>query len=107
MQCSRQSISCRSRIAQWANDFILSSKTVLQASRLEPGYGMPAYANKDGNVVCFFQSSQKFKTRYSTLGFSDKAKLDEGDMWPSAYALMKLTPAVEAKIGALVKKAMS
>jgi len=70
-------------------------------------YGMPAYANKDGNVVCFFQPAQKFKTRYSTLGFSDKAKLDEGAMWPVVYALKELTPAEEAKIVALVKKAAS
>ena len=65
-------------------------------------YGMPAYA-KDGNVVCFFQSADKFKTRYATLGFSDKAKLDEGAMWPTSYALKELTAAEEAKIGALVK----
>jgi len=69
-------------------------------------YGMPAYA-KDGKVVCFFQSAQKFKTRYPTFGFSDKANLDEGAMWPVAYALMELTPDVEARIGALVKKAVS
>jgi uncharacterized protein YdhG (YjbR/CyaY superfamily) len=69
-------------------------------------YGMPAYA-KDGKVVCFFQSAQKFKTRYATLGFSDKADLDEGDMWPTAFALKKLTSAEEATIGALVKKAVS
>jgi hypothetical protein len=69
-------------------------------------YGMPAYA-KDGNVICFFQPGQKFKTRYSTLGFSDKAHLDEGTMWPNAYALTKLTAADEARIGALVKKAAS
>ena len=68
-------------------------------------YGMPAYA-KDGNVVCFFQSAQKFKTRYATLGFSDKANLDEGQMWPTAFALKELTAAEEAKIGALVKKAV-
>src|SRR5712691_9649791 len=67
-------------------------------------YGMPAYA-KDGKNVCFFQSAQKFKTRYATLGFNDAARLDEGNMWPTAYALMKLTPADEARIGALVKKA--
>ena len=70
-------------------------------------YGMPAYANKDGNVVCFFQSAQKFKTRYATLGFSDKANLDEGAMWPISFALKELTTAEEAKIGALVKKAVS
>ena len=69
-------------------------------------YGMPAYA-KDGNVVCFFQSAQKFKTRYATLGFSDKANLDEGLMWPTAFALKDLTAAEEAKIGALVRKAAS
>jgi uncharacterized protein YdhG (YjbR/CyaY superfamily) len=69
-------------------------------------YGMPAYA-KDGNVVCFFQSAQKFKTRYATLGFSDKANLDEGRMWPTAFALKELTAAEEAKIGALVKRAVS
>jgi uncharacterized protein YdhG (YjbR/CyaY superfamily) len=69
-------------------------------------YGMPAYA-KDGNVVCFFQSAQKFKTRYATLGFSDKANLDEGHMWPTAFALKELTAAEEVKIGALVKKAVS
>jgi hypothetical protein len=69
-------------------------------------YGMPAYA-KDGKIVCFFQSAQKFKTRYATLGFSDAARLDEGSMWPNAYALTKLTPADEATIGALVKKAVS
>ena len=69
-------------------------------------YGMPAYA-KDGNVVCFFQSAQKFKTRYATLGFSDKANLDEGAMWPTAFALTELTEASEALIGALVKKAVS
>jgi uncharacterized protein YdhG (YjbR/CyaY superfamily) len=69
-------------------------------------YGMPAYA-KDGNVVCFFQSAQKFKNRYATLGFSDKANLDEGRMWPTAFALKEITAAEEAKIGALVKKALS
>jgi len=69
-------------------------------------YGMPAYA-KDGKVVCFFQSAQKFKTRYSTLGFSDAANLDEGAMWPVAFALKELTGAEEARISALVKKAVS
>jgi uncharacterized protein YdhG (YjbR/CyaY superfamily) len=68
-------------------------------------YGMPAYA-KDGKVVCFFQSAQKFKTRYATLGFSDKAKLDEGAMWPVAFALTELTADDAARIGALVKKAV-
>src|SRR5438128_10776828 len=69
-------------------------------------YGMPAYA-KDGKVVCFFQSGQKFKTRYATLGFSDQAHLDEGTMWPTAFSLTKLTADDEASIGALVKKAVS
>ena len=69
-------------------------------------YGMPAYA-KDGKVVCFYQAAQKFKTRYATFGFSDKAKLDEGGMWPVAFALKDLTAAEEAKISALVKKAVS
>ena len=69
-------------------------------------YGMPAYA-KDGKVVCFFQSAQKFNTRYATFGFSDKANLDKGAMWPTSFALKELTAADEAKIGALVKKAVS
>jgi len=69
-------------------------------------YGMPAYA-KDGKVICFFQSAQKFNTRYATLGFSDAANLDEGALWPVAFALKELTAAEEAKIGALVKKAVS
>ncbi len=69
-------------------------------------YGMPAYA-KDGDVVCFFQSAAKFKARYATLGFSDKANLDEGTMWPTAFALTKLTAAEEVRIVALVKKAVS
>ncbi len=69
-------------------------------------YGMPAFA-KDGKVVCFFQSAQKFKTRYATLGFSDKANLDEGAMWPTSYALTELTAADEARIAELVKKAVS
>ena len=69
-------------------------------------YGMPAYA-KDGKVVCFFQSAHKFKTRYATFGFSDKANLDEGTVWPVAFALKELTAADEARIGALVKKAVS
>ena len=69
-------------------------------------YGMPAYA-KDGKVVCFFQSAQKFKSRYATFGFSDAAKLDDGNMWPTSFALTKLTAADEARIGTLVKKAVS
>jgi uncharacterized protein YdhG (YjbR/CyaY superfamily) len=69
-------------------------------------YGMPAYA-KDGKVVCFFQSAQKFNSRYATFGFNDTANLDEGAMWPTAFALTELTAADEARIGALVKKAVS
>jgi uncharacterized protein YdhG (YjbR/CyaY superfamily) len=77
------------------------------APELSPNlwYGMPAYAI-DGKVVCFFQDARKFKTRYATLGFSDKASLDEGHMWPTAFALTELTAAEEARIGALVKKAV-
>ena len=69
-------------------------------------YGMPAYA-KDGKVVCFFQSAQKFKTRYATFGFSDEANLDDGTIWPTAFALTTLTADDEARIGALVKKSVS
>ena len=69
-------------------------------------YGMPAYT-KDGKVVCFFQSAQKFNSRYATLGFSDKANLDEGAMWPTSFALKELSAAEEAKIGALMKRAVS
>jgi len=68
-------------------------------------YGMPAYA-KNGNVICFFQTAQRFKTRYSTLGFSDKAKLDDGAMWPVAFALKEMSANEEAKIGALIRKAV-
>jgi uncharacterized protein YdhG (YjbR/CyaY superfamily) len=80
-----------------ANAPVLSPKT---------WYGMPAYA-KDGKVVCFFQSAQQFKSRYATFGFNDEANLDEGAMWPTSFALKKLTAAEEARIGALVKKAVS
>jgi len=82
-------------------------KSIAPALSPKTWYGMPAYANEDGNVVCFFQASQKFKTRYATLGFSDKANLDEGAMWPTVFALKKLTATEEARIGALVKKAVS
>ena len=77
------------------------------APSLEPTtwYGMPAYAS-DGKIVCHFQPAQKFKTRYATLGFSDRAKLDDGTMWPNAYAITKLTAADETRIGALLKKAI-
>jgi len=70
-------------------------------------YGMPAYANDDGKIVCFFQAADKFKYRYATFGFNEDANLDEGSMWPTAFALTKLTAADEARIGALVKKAVS
>jgi uncharacterized protein YdhG (YjbR/CyaY superfamily) len=78
------------------------------APTLEPKtwYGMPAYA-KDGKVVCYFQSADKFKSRYATFGFNDDANLDEGAMWPTSFALKELTAAEEAKIGALVEKAVS
>ncbi len=70
-------------------------------------YGMPAYADQDGKAVCFFQSADKFKARYATFGFNDNAKLDEGSMWPTSFALKELTASDEAKIAALVKKAVS
>jgi uncharacterized protein YdhG (YjbR/CyaY superfamily) len=70
-------------------------------------YGMPAYANKDGKVVCYFTPASKFKSRYATFGFNDDANLDEGAMWPTSFALKELTAAEEARIGALVKKAVS
>ncbi len=70
-------------------------------------YGMPAYANKDGKIVCFFQSADKFNARYATLGFNDTANLDDGNMWPTSFALKELTVAEEERIGALVKKAVS
>jgi uncharacterized protein YdhG (YjbR/CyaY superfamily) len=70
-------------------------------------YGMPAYANEDGKVVCYFQSAEKFKSRYATFGFNDTANLDDGAMWPTSYALKELTAGDAAKIGALVKKAVS
>jgi uncharacterized protein YdhG (YjbR/CyaY superfamily) len=70
-------------------------------------YGMPAYADKDGKVVCYFQSAAKFSSRYATFGFNDTANLDEGAMWPTSFALKELTPAEEEKIAALVKKAVN
>jgi uncharacterized protein YdhG (YjbR/CyaY superfamily) len=81
-------------------------KTSAPALSPKTWYGMPAYA-KDGKVVCFFQSAQKFNSRYATLGFSDEANLDEGAMWPTSFALKELTAAEEAKIGELVKRAVS
>jgi len=70
-------------------------------------YGMPAYANKEGKVICFFQSAAKFNTRYATFAFQHDAKLDDGDLWPTAFALKALTPDTEAKISALVKQAVA
>jgi uncharacterized protein YdhG (YjbR/CyaY superfamily) len=70
-------------------------------------YGMPAYANNDGKIVCYFTAASKFKSRYATFGFNDDANLDEGAMWPTSFALKELTAADEARIGALVKKAVS
>ena len=90
-------------MAKRLHEIITASAPVL-SPRL--WYGMPAYA-KDGKVVCFFQSAEKFKSRYATLGFSDEANLDEGALWPVAFALKELTAAEEARIGALVKKAVS
>ena len=78
------------------------------APRLSPKtwYGMPAYADEDGKVVCFFRPAEKFKDRYATFGFNDRAKLDDGNMWPTSFALKKLTPAEEKRIAELVKKAV-
>ena len=81
-------------------------KTAVPALSPKTWYGMPAYA-RDGKVVCFFQPAQKFKSRYATLGFSDEARLDEGAMWPTSFALKELTASEEARIVALVKKAVS
>lgn len=82
-------------------------KAIAPDLRPKTWYGMPAYANDNDQVVCFFQAAQKFKTRYATLGFSDKAKLDDGNLWPTAFALKQLTPADEARITALVTKALA
>jgi uncharacterized protein YdhG (YjbR/CyaY superfamily) len=90
-------------MANWLHEII---KTSAPALTPRTWYGMPAYA-KDGNIVCHFQSAQKFKTRYATLGFSDKANLDEGAMWPTAFALSGLTADVEAKVARLVKQAVA
>jgi uncharacterized protein YdhG (YjbR/CyaY superfamily) len=98
MQESDRSMARRLHAIIKANAPTLSPKT---------WYGMPAYADKDGKVVCFFQSAQKFKTRYATFGFSDSANLDEGALWPVAFALKELTTTEESRISALVKKAVS
>ena len=91
-------------IAERIHEIIKASAPALSP---KTWYGMPAYANKDGKVVCFFTSAQKFQSRYATFGFNDTANLDEGAMWPTSFALKELTAAVEAKIAALVKKAVS
>lgn len=90
-------------MAQRLHEIITSSAPELMP---KTWYGMPAYS-RDGKIVCFFQSAQKFGSRYATLGFNDPANLDEGSFWPTAFALTALTPAVEEKIAALVKKAVS
>ena len=90
-------------MAQRLHEIITASAPALSP---KTWYGMPAYA-KDGKIVCFFQSAQKFNTRYATLGFSDTAHLDDGAMWPTAFALKELTPAEEERISALVKQAVS
>ncbi|HEY6476254.1 MAG TPA: DUF1801 domain-containing protein, partial [Polyangia bacterium] len=90
-------------LARRLHDIVMASAPDLSP---KTWYGMPAYA-KNGKIVCFFQSAQKFKTRYATLGFSDQANLDEGTMWPTGFALTRLTAADEARIGALVKQAVS
>jgi hypothetical protein len=84
---------------------IIKANAPALSSRL--WYGMPAYAKDNGKIVCFFQSAQRFKTRYATFGFMHEANLDEGAMWPTAFALTELSAAEEARIGALVKKAVS
>lgn len=89
-------------MAERLHALILANAPVL-APRL--WYGMPAYA-RDGKVLCFFQSAQKFGTRYATLGFNDGAQLDDGDLWPTAYALQEMTPAVEERIAALMQRAV-
>ena len=91
-------------IAQRLHEIITASAPDLSP---KTWYGMPAYANEDGKVVCFFQSAHKFKVRYATFGFDEAANLDEGAMWPTSFALKELTAAEEARIVALVKKAVS
>jgi uncharacterized protein YdhG (YjbR/CyaY superfamily) len=102
------------RIAQMApDDRALAERVHVVVTEHAPGltpktwYGMPAYANEDGKVVIFFQDSGKFDYRYSTLGFQDAANLDDGDMWPASYALLRWSPKVEKQVAALVKAAVS
>ncbi len=96
--------SATSALAQRLHAIIIARPPVLSP---KTWYGMPAYANQDGKIVCFFQSAQKFSTRYATLGFNDTARLDEGALWPVAFALKQMTAAEEAKIVAPLKKAVS
>ena len=104
--CAPRSPRCRRTIAPSAKRLHAIVKATAPDLSPKTWYGMPAYA-KDGKVVCFFRNAAKFKERYAMFGFNDSAKLDEGSMWPVAFALKKLTAADEAKIGALVKKAVS
>jgi len=98
-------MSARDRgIAKRLHALVTSSAPSLQP---KTWYGMPAYADKDGRVICYYTPADKFKSRYATFGFNDGAKLDEGSMWPTSFALMDLTAADEKRIGALVKKAVS
>ena len=98
-------MSARDRdIAKRLHALITASAPSLQP---KTWYGMPAYANKDGKIICFYTPADKFKSRYATFGFNDDAKLDDGSMWPTSFALKDLTAADEKKIGALVKKAVS
>jgi len=90
-------------MAKRIHEIVKASAPALSA---KTWYGMPAYANEDGKIVCFFQSAHKFDSRYSSFGFNDTANLDEGNMWPIYFAIKKLTPAEEKKIAALVKKAV-
>ena len=103
--CSPRSPRCRPAIAPWPSG---STPSYGSAPVLAPKtyYGMPAYA-KDGKVICFFQPASKFKVRYSTFGFQPEATIDDGDMWPVAFAIGKLTPEVEARIAALVKRTVT
>jgi len=105
-RCARRSPRCRRRIGPSPSGSSSSSEPPLRTITPKTLYGMPAYANKDGKVVCFFRDAGKFKERYSMLGFNDSAKLDQGSMWPVAYALTKLDRGRRDKIRALVKKAV-
>ncbi len=104
--CSRRSPRCRRLIAPWPSGCTRSSRPARQPSRPRPGTGCPPML-RTAKIVCFFQSADKFKTRYATLGFSDKANLDDGGLWPTAFALKEPRPPIEARIVALVKKAAS